>query len=72
MSYVEFISQVHVCNFVIVCDMIVSKKGRTLRSGCAIDESLRRLVIDYIVSSGGDIQPDSFLVRSQVYQIILS
>ena len=73
MSYVEFISQVHVCNFVIVCDMIVSKKGRTLRSGCAIDESLRRLVIDYIVSSGGDIQtgffPGSFASVSNYFKL---
>jgi hypothetical protein len=40
--------------------MIVLKKGRTLLSGCAIGESLRRIVIDYIVTNGGDIQTGFF------------
>lgn len=38
----------------------VSKRGRTVRLGCAIDESLRRLVIDHIVANGGDLQSGYF------------
>ena len=53
--------------------MIVSKKGRTFHSGCAIDHSLRRLVIDYIVSNGGDIQtgflPGSFASVSTYFKL---
>ena len=56
--------------------MIASKKGRTLRSGCAIDESLRRLVIDYIVSRDGDIQtgffPGSFTSVSNHFKLSTS
>ena len=40
--------------------MIVSKKGIILHSGCAIGESLGHIVIDYIVTNGGDIQTRFF------------
>ncbi len=47
-------------DIVYTTSMIVSKKGRTLRSGCVIGESLRCIIIDYIVTNGGDIQTGFF------------